>query len=216
MDGRRVPTSSAPLRARPQPPIARVTRSRTLANWVGVMRESVRVTRRCDTLVMWWAKAQQVVSAPFSAVGSICSANDRCANPSSWVNGTTSILGYSSGNSSWSSTTTAGRNLLGSLGKAPPRQSTTTILPASSRLTAARSTVHRARQALGGHRNARRDRRPLAPHRPGSFHDESAALWPRPSPGRMRSSLSPVPELPLRASLDRQGPVESSTSQPYT
>lgn len=180
------------------------------------MCESVEVTRRRDTLVMWWANAQHVASTPFSTVGSICSANDLCAKPSSRVNGTTSMLGYSSGNSAWSSITTAGRNLLGSRGNAPLRQSTTTMLPASSRLTAVRLAEYRARQALGARRGARQDRRPPAPHRSGSFHDESAGPAPRPFPERMCSSPSPACVLPLRAPLDQQRLTELSTSQPYT
>jgi hypothetical protein len=60
--------------------------------------------------VTWWANAQHVASAPFSIVGSMRSANDLCASPSSPVNGTNSTFGYSSGNNSWSSTTTAGRS----------------------------------------------------------------------------------------------------------
>lgn len=75
-------------------------RLRMLDNCSAVIREAVGWTRRSDTLVTWWANAQHVVSAPLSAVGSMRSANDLCASPASLVKGTTSVLGYSSGNNS--------------------------------------------------------------------------------------------------------------------
>jgi hypothetical protein len=85
---------------KPAAPIATVMRWRILANCATVILELVRLTRRSDTLVTWCASAQHVASVPFSSVGSMRSANDLCASPSSRVNGTTSMLGYSSGNNS--------------------------------------------------------------------------------------------------------------------
>ena len=135
-----------------------------------------------------------------STVGSIRSANDLCASPSSRVKGTTSILGYASGNNSWSSTTTAGRSLPGSWGKEPPRQSTTTMLPAEGPLTGDRSAGSRAHRARFAPQGAQPDGPPPDPRPPEWPLAAPVVPQPQRSPERTRSApclgYGPLPRVP--------------------
>ena len=185
-----------------------------LASCSAVIRDGVALIRFIETLVTWCESAQQVASTPLSGSGSMRSANEPCAKPWSRVIGTTSAVGYWLGNSSWSSTTTAGRSLLGSCGREPLRQSTMTIAPAAGRLTTDR-VGYRSPRAHHGPQNSCGDETPPAPLPQVQPLGVACELQPRPIPGCRHSTPSPGGVQPPPKQLDPRDRVESLTFHPW-
>lgn len=105
--------------------------------------------RRClDVVVSKALIAQHDLEQPLSALGSIRTARSGITRFSSSVRGTSMTFGHSGGNNS-SSTTTAGRSLFGSFGKASPRQSARTISPGAKTLPLATTDRSRTMGSAG-------------------------------------------------------------------